>query len=66
MSKRRSERHELSDEDEPLSKKKKPILRKIKPPKLPDNIKEIKNLTELIEVAEFIESQQNRKYALES
>ena len=61
MSKRRSERHELSDEDEPLPKKKKPILRKIKPPKLPDNIKEIKNLADLIEVAEFIESQQNRR-----
>tara|TARA_B100001094_G_scaffold204892_1_gene198831 strand:- start:3744 stop:4802 length:1059 start_codon:yes stop_codon:yes gene_type:complete len=61
MSKRRSERHELSDEDEPLVKKKKTNLRKIKPPKLPDNITKIIDLTDLIKVAEFIEKQQNRR-----
>mgnify|MGYP001421028486 CR=1 FL=1 len=61
MSKRRSERHELSDEDEPLPKKKKPVLREIKPPNLPSNITEIKDLADLIGVAEFIEKQQNRR-----
>ena len=59
MSKKRSLRHEECDDD-PLPKSKKPC-RKIKGPKLPEHIKEIKDLSVLIEVAEFIEKQQSRR-----
>ena len=58
MSRKRSLRHEECDD--PLPKSKKPC-RKIKGPKLPDHIKEIKDLSVLIEVAEFIEKQQSRR-----
>tara|TARA_B100001094_G_scaffold52070_1_gene47612 strand:- start:194 stop:1243 length:1050 start_codon:yes stop_codon:yes gene_type:complete len=58
MSKRRSERHQESEEPEI---KKKKVERKVTPPKLPTHIKEVKTLSELIEISEFIEKQQTRR-----